>query len=267
MEGPQRNGRRLPIRLVPVLCLLAVVSACWPSHRRIPAPPRVVTTTTTTTSTTTTTTTEPPNDLLAPPPTEVPVLAPTDGMAPQISRVPTSDRVIFITIDDGQFRDYPSLDHLQALGVPFTSFLLEPIIRLDPAFWQRTLEMGGSIQNHSITHANLRRVSEEQMRNEICVPAATITTATGKPPTLFRPPYGNWNDAVRHIAAECGYKAVVLWTGRTMDGHLELQQSALAPGDIILLHYGPTLSADLDAVVAAAREQGFKIARLEDYLG
>ena len=51
-------------------------------------------------------------------------------------------------------------------------------------------------------------------------------------PTLFRPPYGNSNDMVRRIAAECGYKAVVLWKGSTNDGKLTMQDVTLHPGDI-----------------------------------
>lgn len=221
---------------------------------------------TTTATTLATTTTAPPNDLLAPPPTVVTPLPVVDGMAPLVRRVETTDRVIFITIDDGQIRDPTYLEHFERMGVPFTSFLTRPMAEADPAFWQGTLARGGSIQTHTINHPNLRTTGEAAARREICEPAETFTNLFGTRPTLFRPPYGNSNDMVRRIAAECGYRAVVLWTGSTNDGKLTMQDVVLQPGDIILMHYRVTLNADLDDVVARARAEGFRIGRLEDYL-
>lgn len=217
-------------------------------------------------SSSSTTTTAPPNDLLAPPPTVVTPIAVTNGLAPQVSRVDTTDRVIFITIDDGQIRDPSYLDHFAQMGVPFSSFLTEPMAKADPEFWKGTMARGGRIQAHTITHPNLRVTSEAKARTEICEPADTFTALFGVRPTLFRPPYGNSNDMVRRIAAECGYKAVVLWKGSTNDGKLTMQDVTLHPGDIILMHYRKTLNADLDDVVARAKAEGFRIGRLEDYL-
>ncbi len=221
---------------------------------------------TTTTTTPTTTTTAPPNDLIAPPPTVVPSFDTSDGLAPFVHRVDTTDRVIFITIDDGQFRDPTYLDHFAQLGVPFTSFLTQPMAQADPAYWQTTQQHGGSIQTHTINHPNLRAASEQKVRREVCEPADAFAFGFGTRPTLFRPPYGNSNDTVLRIAAECGYWAVVHWSGSTNNGKLTMQDVALQPGDIVLMHYRDTLHADLDDVVARARAEGFKIGRLEDYL-
>jgi peptidoglycan/xylan/chitin deacetylase (PgdA/CDA1 family) len=224
------------------------------------------TSTSTTTSSTVTTTTAPPNDLLAPPPTVLPELDSSGGLAPQVRRVDTTDRVIFITIDDGQVRDPSYLDHFAELGVPFTSFVTQPMAEADPAFWNGTVERGGSLQTHTIRHPDLHTTNESTARREICGPAEEFTTLFGERPTLFRPPYGNSNETVRAIAGKCGYHAVVLWTGSTNNGKLTMQNVQLQPGDIILMHYRDTLNADLDDVVARARAEGFRIARLEDYL-
>lgn len=218
------------------------------------------------TSAPTTTTTNPPNDLLAPPPTVVPPSVTADGMAPLVRRVDTTDRVVFITIDDGNIRNPSYPDHLARLGVPFTSFLTQPMAKADPAYWKSMVERGGTIQTHTISHPNLRTVGAERMRREICEPVMTFTALFGARPTLFRPPYGNSSDAVRRVAAECGYAAVVLWTGSTNVGKLTMQDVVLKPGDIILMHYRDTLDADLDDLVARVRAEGFRIGRLEDYL-
>ena len=104
------------------------------------------------------------------------------------------------------------------------------------------------------------------MRQEICGPLDRFQEVTGRRPTLFRPPYGNYNDSVRRIAKECGYHAVVNWTVDVKNGSAALQEPTLLPGDIILLHWNAGLRADLDAVLPMIVEQGFTIGRLDDYL-
>jgi peptidoglycan/xylan/chitin deacetylase (PgdA/CDA1 family) len=215
---------------------------------------------------TTTTTTVRVNDLLAPPPTVRPELETEGDMAPLVRRVDTTDRVIFITIDDGQIRDPAVLDYMLTLGLPFTSFLTEPLAEADPSFWKGTQAAWGMIETHTINHVNLREASEATQRREICEPADTFEELFGRRPTLFRPPFGNSSDSVRRIAADCGYDAVVLWTGSTNNETLTMQEVSLQPGDIVLVHYRDTLRADLDAIMARAREEGFTIGRLEDYL-
>ena len=83
---------------------------------------------------TTTSSTAPLNDLLAPSPTVVPTADISDGRAPLVHRVDTTDPVIFITIDDGHVRDPAYLDHFEQLGVPFTSFITEPYAKADPDY-------------------------------------------------------------------------------------------------------------------------------------
>jgi peptidoglycan/xylan/chitin deacetylase (PgdA/CDA1 family) len=266
--------RRRPSPTVALLSLVAaalaaIAVACGSGEDEAASSTTATSTTVPTTSESTTTaptTTEPPNDLIAPPPTVVPALDRSNGLAPFVRRVDTTDRVIFITIDDGQVREPTYLDHFEELGVPFTSFLTLPMAQADPEFWKGTLERGGLIETHTIKHPNLRTVGEATVRREVCEPADAFAEMFGRRPTLFRPPYGNSNDTVRRIANECGYAAVVHWTGSTNNGKLTMQDVVLQPGDIILMHYRDTLHADLGDVVARARAEGFKIGRLEDYL-
>jgi peptidoglycan/xylan/chitin deacetylase (PgdA/CDA1 family) len=219
-----------------------------------------------TTAPTTPSTTIAVNDLLAPPPTVRPDMSADGGLAPQVRRVDTTDRVIFITIDDGQVRDPAVLDYMMSLGLPFTAFLTQPLAEDDPSFWRASQAAWGIIETHTINHPNLRQASEATQRREICEPADTFEEMFGRRPTLFRPPYGNSSDSVRRIAADCGYDAVVLWTGSTNNETLTMQEVSLKPGDIVLVHYRDTLRADIDAILARAREEGFKIGRLQDYL-
>lgn len=204
----------------------------------------------------TTSTTLPP----IPPPT-----AP-GGVAPAISRVETTEKVLFLGIDDGLVRDPAVLDYLAANDIPFTSFLQANLLDADPAFWARHRAIGGAIQSHTLTHPNLTKLGADQVREQVCGSADAIARSTGVRPILFRPPYGAYNATVQAIAAECGYVALVLWKGATNDGRVDLQEKVLKPGDILLMHWRPDLLVNLQNVVALARSQGFRIAKLESYL-
>jgi peptidoglycan/xylan/chitin deacetylase (PgdA/CDA1 family) len=203
--------------------------------------------------------------LPAPPPARP--VAPAPGRStPVFSRLPIAERVVFLGIDDGNVRDPAVIDHLQQLRVPFTVFLTMGPAQEDPAFWRRAVAAGGTIESHTLTHADLTTVSGAALRREVCGTLEPYTALSGRRPTLFRPPYGKLNEAVRRQAAECGYRAVILWTGSTNNGRLTMQEGPLHAGDILLLHWRDTLAADLDDVVARCRQEGFTIGRLQDYL-
>lgn len=198
-------------------------------------------------------------------PTPVPMALPA-GPAPAVSRVTTTDPVIFLGIDDGLVRDPAVLDYLAANRMPFTAFLVRGALQADPAFWARARAVGGTVEAHSLEHPNLTKVPADRIRSEVCGSADVVQQVTGVRPTLFRPPYGAYNDTVRAIASECGFVALVMWKGTTNDGRVDLQEGVLQPGDILLLHWRADLLVNLQRVKALADARGLRIARLEDYL-
>jgi peptidoglycan/xylan/chitin deacetylase (PgdA/CDA1 family) len=219
-------------------------------------------------TTTTTTTTTRPVATLPVAPLATPVAATAGRLAPVYSVVPTTNRVIFLGIDDGIVQDPAVLAYLQQIHIPFSVFLVKPYAQHSLAFWTAIQAAGGTIEAHTITHPDLKKVSVARQRKEICGTLDTYQQLFGRRPTLFRPPYGSYNASVRAIAASCGFKAIVMWKGSTNDGRLDLQDGKLLkPGDILLMHWRTDLLQNLHVVVAACEAQGFTIARLEDYLG
>jgi peptidoglycan/xylan/chitin deacetylase (PgdA/CDA1 family) len=219
-------------------------------------------------ATTTTTTTTRPVATLPVAPLATPVAATAGRLAPVYSVVPTTNRVIFLGIDDGIVQDPAVLAYLQQIHIPFSVFLVKPYAQHSLAFWTAIQAAGGTIEAHTITHPDLKKVSVARQRKEICGTLDTYQQLFGRRPTLFRPPYGSYNASVRAIAASCGFKAIVMWKGSTNDGRLDLQDGKLLkPGDILLMHWRTDLLQNLHVVVAACEAQGFTIARLEDYLG
>ena len=55
---------------------------------------------------------------------------------------------------------------------------------------------GHQIQNHSNTHPYMTQLSKNQMINELESCNEKIKKITGVKPTLFRPPYGDYDNMV-----------------------------------------------------------------------
>lgn len=190
--------------------------------------------------------------------------APPDR-APVITRIETGDPVVFLTIDDGHTRSPELVEALGELGVPVTLFLVDQPIARGADFF-RSLP-GAVVEAHGQTHTSLRGLPEHRQRAEICGNAGTIERAFGRRPMLFRPPYGNYDQATRQAAASCGMAAVVLWEATVDGGRISHRHvPELRPGDIVLLHFRPRLVDELRLVVERIEAAGLRVGLLEEYL-
>ncbi|KAK9710125.1 hypothetical protein K7432_008620 [Basidiobolus ranarum] len=70
---------------------------------------------------------------------------------------------------------------------------------------------GHQIASHTNTHADLNKLTADQVRNEMKLTENAIRSATGVVPAMMRPPYGNCNEQCRGIMKEMGY-TVVQWS-------------------------------------------------------
>lgn len=224
--------------------------------------PTTTTTTTTSTSTTTTTTLPPgfPTYSIAP-------IVPIDGMAAKITKVDTTDRVVFLTIDDGIVKDPAAMQFLVDNKMPATLFLVSGEFRKDPAYFAQILTVGGTISSHTMSHPALKGLSLERQTSEICNMKNVIAEELGFAGHLMRPPYGSSDENTRRASASCGINAVVNWNSELWEGNVDiLQRPGLQPGDIFLTHFRTDLLDNLIALKAALDQQGFTVGRLEDYL-
>jgi len=223
----------------------------------------VETTTTTTVATTTTTTAAVTEQLL---PATVTPVGPVDGAVPSISRVATTDPVIFVTIDDGQVADPRVLEYLTTTRMPVTMFLNDSPARAHRDYFEALRLLGNSVNSHTQSHTNLKKLGPEQQRAEICGMVNVLNELFGTHGGFFRAPYGDLPASARQQAATCGIRAALQWKGTLNGGVLKLQEESLKPGDIILGHFTGTLYEDLVEIKRQADAAGLRIARVEDYL-
>ena len=195
-------------------------------------------------------------------------LPPAPRVAPRVDRVSTNDPVVFVTIDDGWHPLPDVFAFLHARHAPVTAFLIAPIAQRDADFYRQIETLGGTVENHTMHHPDLARLSLEQQKAEFC-PAADLIGATfGRRPLLARPPEGSENQFTDQAVGSCGMYATVLWSARYTDHRFELgHPGGVRPGDIILMHWGPGLLQDLQDLFPRLDAVGLRPAPLQDYLG
>jgi peptidoglycan/xylan/chitin deacetylase (PgdA/CDA1 family) len=187
------------------------------------------------------------------------------GHSPVITRVETTDPVVFLTIDDGFTREPGLVTLLDELDIPVTSFLVDQAVRDGAAFFRSLPDT--TVEAHTRSHPDLRSLPEEAQRAEICDNADTIASTFGHRPVLFRPPEGSHDAATQRAAAACGMAAIVLWEVVVEQGEIRFRSvRELRAGDIVLLHFKPGLPDDIRMLVQQVEEAGLQVGRLEDYL-
>ncbi|BCJ46351.1 hypothetical protein GCM10010168_59900 [Actinoplanes ianthinogenes] len=203
-----------------------------------------------------------------PPPLPTKVTLPTDGKAGIFKRIPTTEKIAFITIDDGWQKDPMAAKLFQAANVPITLFLEVNAVDPDPEYFKPLQAAGATIQNHTVSHPTMTYLGYDGQKRQICEGADRLAKYYGERPTLFRPPGGSYNTTTLRAAHDCGMKAVFTWTETTDHGKVFYQQDphVVQPGDIILMHFRPRFVDDFLAVLKAIHKAGLTPARLEDYV-
>ncbi|MGH3311461.1 MAG: polysaccharide deacetylase family protein, partial [Streptomyces sp.] len=206
-----------------------------------------------------------------------PAVKPRVRGAQVLRSIPTRDKVIFLTIDDGAAKDPEFLRMVRELDLPVTSFLTdeEALRGAGYGYFRELQALGATAQNHTLHHRYLPALSYRKQRRQICGQQSRLKAELGGPePRLFRPPYGAYDEDTLRAARRCGLDAVVLWGVEAWADRIEFSEpgAELYPGAIILTHYrGPgdwdgTMADMTRRVLRLAAKQGYAVGRLEDYL-
>lgn len=189
---------------------------------------------------------------------------------PVINRIPTTEPVVFVTIDDGWVQTKEQQDWLIKHHLPISLFLTNNGIKNDYGYFKKLQDAGMTIQDHTLSHPDLTRLDIDRQKHEICATADKYQSVFGRRPELLRPPYGDYNDDTKKAAASCGFKAIVLWHAVVGTGGEEVQfqtpSNHLQPGDIVLMHFKQGFAADAQALAEQIQKNHLQIGRLEDWL-
>lgn len=184
-----------------------------------------------------------------------------------VSKIDTDDPVVFITIDDGFYRDPRVPELLRRAGAVVDLFPVPAYVAEDPDYFREIAALGGSVNSHTMSHRDLRGLSLATQTNEICSSMDSLEATFGSVGPFVRTPFGAWDDSTPTAVARCGGVAIVSWRVTASEGILSTWgDQPIQRGDIILMHFRPTLYDDLLMVFAHLYGLGLTTARLEDYL-
>ncbi|MFE3514907.1 polysaccharide deacetylase family protein [Streptomyces sp. NPDC059166] len=197
-----------------------------------------------------------------------------ENLPPVFTTVPTKERVVFLTMDDGAEKDPELLRMMTELNIPYSAFLSDYLTSDDYGYFKDMQARGVTLNNHTLNHRYLPGLSASEQRREICGEQDKIEKYFGKRPTLFRPPYGNYNGDTLRVAKSCGVEAVPLWAAEAFPDHMEWREADqdLHPGDIILTHFrgeedwDGSMADMIRQVMKTVTDKGYAVARLEDYV-
>lgn len=220
-----------------------------------------------------------PTSIPKPTPTPRPTLAP----APSSTPPPGSDVVsypvfngnthvpeIALSFDDGPTPPYTSqiLNVLNSYNVQATFFVIGLRVTVYPDLVRQEYEQGNAIGNHTWTHPKLTRLSSAEVRSELQKTSDAIKSVIGVAPTVFRPPYEEFNASVQSIAASLGL-STVLWNVDPRDWAVPGTKAIIAnvlhsvhDGSIIEMHDGggnrsETVAA-LPTIITTLEQRGFR---------
>ncbi|MBO0694695.1 MAG: polysaccharide deacetylase family protein [Verrucomicrobia bacterium] len=192
------------------------------------------------------------------------------------SEVNVDGPYIAMTFDDGPHATNTAklLDMAAKRHIKLTFFVLGECVQQSPAVLQREVAEGHEIGNHSWSHPNLAKLSDEAVRSQLRRTDDLIVKTAGVKPKLMRPPYGELTKRQRiWVNHDFNYK-VILWDVDPLDwkrpGPSVVASriiSATRPGSIILSHdiHPPTIEA-MPQVFDTLLAKGFKFVTVSELL-
>ena len=184
--------------------------------------------------------------------------------------VQTDEKKVALSFDAAWGNDDTQriLDILKEHDVHVTFFMTGGWVESYPDDVKAIYEAGHDLGNHSQNHKNMSQLSDEEKTQELMSVHEKVKELTGVKMQLFRPPYGDYDDAVVLNARENGYYPIqwdvdsLDWKDYGVDSILNtvLNHKALGNGSIILCHNGAKYTADaLDALLDGLKEKGYQV--------
>jgi polysaccharide deacetylase family sporulation protein PdaB len=160
----------------------------------------------------------------------------------------------------------PILDILDQYDVKTTFFMVEFWAEKFPDDVKEIYNRGHEIGNHSSTHPNMAKLSEEGIVKELKGAEDAIVQITGVKPTVFRPPFGAYNNSLVETCEANGYQVIqwdvdsLDWKDITADQIVERVTRNVKPGSIVLFHNNAQYVENyLPAILSKLKENGYTI--------
>ncbi len=192
-----------------------------------------------------------------------------------IYSVKTDERKIALTINCAWNADDIDkiLDTLNKEQVKVTFFMVGDWIEKNEDSAKKIFEAGHEIGNHSYNHPHVNNLNYDENVQQIVKCSKLIEKITGKQSSLYRGPYGEYNDTVLQAAKDNNHYNIQ-WSIDTLDYNSltgeqmwERIEPKLENGSIILMHNGTENTANsLEMIIEKIKQKGFEIVKVSDLI-
>lgn len=158
--------------------------------------------------------------------------------------VARDDKVVALSFDAawGNEDTQTLIDILDKYDVKTTFFVVGDWVDKYPESVKALSDAGHEVMNHSSTHAHFSQLTDQQIVDDINANNEKIAAVTGVEPTLFRCPYGEYDDHVISAINNMGMTAVqwnvdsLDWKGISADEIRTRVLKNVTSGSIVLFH-------------------------------
>lgn len=189
--------------------------------------------------------------------------------------VDTKEKVCALSFDAAWGNEQTDilLNILDEHDVKSTFFLVGSWVDKYPDSVKEIHSRGHDVGNHSNTHAHMTQINAEDQSEEIKSCNKKIKTITGKEVTLFRPPYGEYDNTLVNTCNNLDIYCLqwnidsLDWKDPTPEDMVTRIEQNLCPGSIILLHNGAKNTPEaLPLIIEAIQAQGYDIVPISKLL-
>ena len=165
------------------------------------------------------------------------------------------------------------IDILSKYNIKVTFFVVGEWVDKYPESVKALADAGHEIMNHSNDHAHFNSLSANEIVANINTCNDKIEAITGVRPTLFRPPYGEYDDHVISAVRGMGMEPIQ-WDVDSLDWK-ELPASEIAqrvtskvqPGSIVLFHNAAIHTPEaLPGIIEALLQDGYSFVPISQIL-
>lgn len=163
---------------------------------------------------------------------------------------------------------------LKTYKVKATFFVVGAWVDKYPNEVKKLGEAGHRVENHSNSHPYMTKLSSDKMVSELKICNQKIKEITGREPVLFRPPYGDYNNAVIE-AVQSVNMYTIQWSvdsldwfeSATPDSIIKNVTEKATDGSIILMHNDAEHTpAALPTILKTLQDQGYEFVLIEDLI-
>lgn len=156
------------------------------------------------------------------------------------------------------------IDILGKYNVKVTFFVVGEWVDKYPESVKALADAGHEIMNHSNNHAHFNSLSAEEIVADINACNDKIDAITGVRPTLFRPPYGEYDDHVISAVRGMGMEPIqwdvdsLDWKELPADEITQRVTSKVQPGSIVLFHNAALHTPEaLPSIIETLLQEGY----------